>query len=62
MVEDLKKVEFGFKLYNKLVSKYPTLLTLIDNENNNKDKNEEEKNIINYFVLYLLHHIVMRQT
>ena len=53
MVGDLKKLEFGFKLYNKLVSKYPTLLTIIyntsktneqnldDNENNEDINNEE---------------------
>ena len=47
MVEDLKKLEFGFKLYNKLVSKYPTLLSLVDNQNNINDINEEEENSIN---------------
>ena len=51
MVEDLKKLEFGFKLYNKLISKYPSLLTIIYNMNkiddgngNNEEKEENEKN------------------
>jgi hypothetical protein len=39
MVEDLKKLEFGFKLYNKLISKYPTLLTIIYNMNMNINNN-----------------------
>ena len=45
MVEDLKKLEFGFKLYNKLISKYPPLLTIIYNISKTNDVNEnvEEK-------------------
>ena len=45
MVEDLKKLEFGFKLYNKLISKYPSLLTIIYNMNkiNDGNGNNEEK-------------------
>ena len=45
MVEDLKKLEFGFKLYNKLISKYPSLLTIIYNISKTNDVNEnvEEK-------------------
>ena len=44
MSEDLKKLEFGFKLYNKLISKYPILLNIIynlnDNNNNTQDYNK----------------------
>ena len=47
MVGDLKKLEFGFKLYNKLVSKYPTLLTIIyeqDNSNSNENITQFSQN------------------
>ena len=44
MVEDLKKLEYGFKLYNKLISKYPNLLTIIYNMNNNVDDEVSNKN------------------
>ena len=57
MVDDLKKLEFGFKLYNKLISKYPALLTIIyninkvngeeslDDNDNNEFNNEENDDI-----------------
>ena len=40
-----KKLEFGFKLYNKLISKYPSLLTIIYNMNKISvgNRNDEEK-------------------
>ena len=47
MVEDLKKLEYGFKLYNKLISKYPNLLTIIYNMNNNVDDEVSNKNNFN---------------
>ena len=44
MVNDLKKLDYGFKLYNKLISKYPNLLTIISNMNkNNNDNNINDK-------------------
>ena len=44
MVEDLKKLEFGFKLYNKLISKYPILLNIIYSmdDNNTQDYNNND--------------------
>jgi hypothetical protein len=44
MAEDLKKLEFGYKLYSKLISKYPSLLTIIYNNNNNINDNNENNN------------------
>ena len=44
MIEDLKKLEFGFKLYNKLISKYLISLTIINNNNNTQD-NYKNNNI-----------------
>jgi hypothetical protein len=42
LVEDLKKLDYGFRLYNKLISKYPNLLSIIHNlykKNNNINEN-----------------------
>ena len=58
LVEDLKKLDYGFRLYNKLISKYPNLLSIIHNlykknyninENNdlaldNKENNDNKDN------------------
>ena len=48
MVNDLKKLDYGFKLYNKLISKYPNLLTIISdiNKNNNDIISNDKDNFI----------------
>ena len=47
MTEDLKKLEFGYKLYSKLISKDPSLLTIIYNNNNNINNSNDKINDIN---------------
>ena len=44
LVEDLKKLDYGFRLYNKLISKYPNLLSIIHNlyKKNNNNNNEND--------------------
>ena len=44
MVDELKKLEFGFKLYHKLISKYPILLSIIFTMNNNSNEEDKGKN------------------
>ena len=44
LVEDLKKLDYGFRLYNKLISKYPNLLSIINNlykKNNNINESND---------------------
>ena len=41
MVDKLKKLEFGFKLYHKLISKYPILLSIIFKIDNNTNSFEQ---------------------
>ena len=44
LVEDLKKLDYGLRLYNKLISKYPSLLSIIHNlykKNNNINVNND---------------------